>query len=105
MEDDLSVLSGLPWGSINMRHVVAKGHESASHQGSHQGSYQGNLNEGRRASDNRADDTQLLSPYADGYVQVLSYDNSRDSSGDDRYYVDSPYYLEFETGDLAAHQV
>ncbi|KAI0471994.1 hypothetical protein GGR56DRAFT_101504 [Xylariaceae sp. FL0804] len=33
-EDEQSELSGLPWGSINMRHVVARGHERESQRGS-----------------------------------------------------------------------
>ena len=110
-------LSGLPWGSMNMQFLVAKGHEHATHQ---QGS--------RRASDHHSHshshghhhshhhshhddpqlDPQLLSPYVGDYGQVGSFDG-RDSSGDDQtYYTDtSPYgYYDFDTqsGD-GSHQM
>ncbi len=90
-----SDLSGLPWGSMNMQFMVAKGHEYATQQGS------------RRASDHRLD-PQLLSPYGAGYAQVSSFDG-RDSSGDDQtYYNDaSPYggYYDFDApgGDAPHH--
>lgn len=87
-------LSGLPWGSMNVGFVLAKGHEYASQQGS------------RRVSDNRLD-PQLLSPYGGGFAQVSSFDG-RDSSGDDQtYYQDaSPYgYYDFDahSGDGSHH--
>jgi hypothetical protein len=75
-------LSGLPWGSFNMRHVVSKGHATASHQGS------------RPESDPRPGDSQYLAPYTGGYTHVSSFDAG--SSGDDRYYDDSPYYYDYD---------
>ncbi|KAI1636434.1 hypothetical protein F4809DRAFT_650564 [Biscogniauxia mediterranea] len=71
--------TGLPWGSISMRHVVARGHES----------------EGRRSS-GRDDYTQDGAQYYSSYYahqqpQTAGSYGSHDSSGgggDDQYYDD-----------------
>lgn len=81
-EDDLS---GLPWGSLNMRYVVAKGHESASQQGS------------RRTSDHRAEDNQqFLSPNTATFAQFTGYDGPESTGDDSRYYDDPSYYYDYE---------
>ena len=104
-------LSGLPWGSMNMQFLVAKGHEHATHQqGSRRASDQHHQHHHSHSShhDDARLDPQLLSPYVGDYGQVGSFDG-RDSSGDDQtYYTDtSPYgYYDFDTqsGD-GSHQM
>jgi hypothetical protein len=79
-------LSGLPWGGMNIQHVVARGHNAASSQRSSQrGS--------RRESDGMLpvdDSLQYYSPpYGSGldYDQAASYDGQdTGSTGDDKYF-------------------
>ncbi|KAK0636212.1 hypothetical protein B0T17DRAFT_72121 [Bombardia bombarda] len=87
-------LSGLPWGSINMRHVVARGHATASQQGS-------------RLSDPQLGDNPYLGVYGGaaggvapggygGYAQMSNFDGRDASSGGDDRYYDSPYYYDYD---------
>ncbi|KAK3944165.1 hypothetical protein QBC46DRAFT_337896 [Diplogelasinospora grovesii] len=103
--NDGADLSGLPWGSLSMRHVVARGHASASQQGNNSSSRR-ESSDPSAASPSRPDlDTSsypaaYLSPTytsAGGYYattpqmsSITSYDNSSISRGgnDDS----SPYY-------------
>ena len=82
-------LSGLPWGSLNMRYAVAKGHESSSQPGS------------RRTSDHKPDEVQppqFLSPHTGTFPPLGSYD-SAESVGDDGggYYDDQTYFYDYGT--------
>jgi hypothetical protein len=77
-------LSGLPWGGMNIGFVIAKGHESESRRGS------------RQDSDQRLDESQIVTPYVGTFGQVTTYD-TRDSSVEPRYYTDSPtYYYDYD---------
>ncbi|KAK3378047.1 hypothetical protein B0H63DRAFT_525304 [Podospora didyma] len=86
-------LSGLPWGSFSMQHIVARGHHAASQQGS------------RRETDLRPEEhhNPYLAPYAGaGYAAPMSsYDGRDTSSGDDNVYFNgqSPFYYNWDGGD------
>ncbi|KAJ8120886.1 hypothetical protein ONZ43_g2523 [Nemania bipapillata] len=78
-------LSGLPWGGVSMRHVVARGHESESRRGS--------------ARDNHTNDNaQYYNTYSGYYTsssqqqQTTSWGSRGSSGGDDRYQDDQQYY-------------
>ncbi|ROW06055.1 hypothetical protein VMCG_04693 [Cytospora schulzeri] len=81
-------LSGVPWGGLNLQHMVAMGHESESRRGSRretsdQYDYAG--------ADSQFYDAQLMSPYGGD----MAY------GGDDRYFDhsgSSPSYSFFDTG-------
>lgn len=91
---DNDELSGLPWGGVSMRHVVARGHESETRRGS--------------ARDTQTqDNAQYYNTYS-GYhtsssqkQQTASW-GSRGSSGgddrypDDRYQDDQQYYYDYD---------
>lgn len=87
-------LSGLPWGSLSMGHVFAKGHESASRSGSR-----------RDDAGDAAFDSQYLAPTS-AYGGAADYGSTsasgswdgRDAPIDDHYYGSSPYYMDFEQG-------
>ncbi|KUI56744.1 hypothetical protein VP1G_04082 [Cytospora mali] len=83
-------LSGVPWGGLNLQHMVTMGHESQSRRGSRRETpdhydYAG--------ADPQFYDAQLMSsPYGGG---GMAY------SGDDRYFgasASSPSYSFFDTG-------
>ncbi|KAI1738554.1 hypothetical protein F4680DRAFT_184453 [Xylaria scruposa] len=86
-DDDLS---GLPWGGVSMRHVVARGHESETRRGS--GS----------ARDNQAQDPQYYNTHTGYYTsssqqqQTASWGSHGSSGGDDRYQDDQQYYYDYE---------
>ncbi|KAF6812882.1 hypothetical protein CSOJ01_04882 [Colletotrichum sojae] len=77
--------SGLPWGSINIRHVVSRGHEYESRRGSGRGEY---VNEDAQYANT------YNSTYTTGYRQPPSYG----SSGGEEYYYEgeSPYYYGYD---------
>ncbi|KAI1342241.1 hypothetical protein F5Y15DRAFT_413506 [Xylariaceae sp. FL0016] len=77
-------VSGLPWGSINIRHVVTRGHESQSRRGSGKDNY------------SHADSQYYThSGYYTTQQNASSY-GSRDS-GDDRYHDDqTAYYYDYD---------
>lgn len=73
-------LSGLPWGSMNLSHVVSRGYEVESRRSSGRGTYVG-------------DEAHAMAPaythmYAHGTDQAASYGSS---GGDDTYYDDTTY--------------
>lgn len=87
--DDGDQLSGVPWGGLNIQHMVAMGHESESRRGSR-----------REPSDHQYDyadsgqyyDPQLMSPPYGGGVAY---------GGDDRYFdasASSPSYSFLDAG-------
>ncbi|KAL6871694.1 basic leucine zipper transcription factor domain-containing protein [Trichoderma longibrachiatum] len=76
-------LSGLPWGSVSLSHIVARGHEVESRKSSGRGTYL----EDSFASQNYS------SSYHSGVRQTTSYGSSgvNDSYGDENQYVyDAP---------------
>ncbi|KAL0944091.1 basic leucine zipper transcription factor domain-containing protein [Colletotrichum truncatum] len=80
-------VSGLPWGGLNIRHVVSRGHEYESRRGSGRGEY---VNDETRYTNNYGTN------YASGYRQPPSYG----SSGGEEYYYEeeSPYYYDYDQG-------
>ncbi|KAI3334830.1 hypothetical protein F4824DRAFT_466057 [Ustulina deusta] len=100
-------LSGLPWGGINMMHVVARGHESETRRGS--------------ARDNHTHDISQYYNTPSGYntssshqQQTASWGSQGSSGGDDRY-QDQQYYYDYDydydhdydpnSGDGSSYQV
>ncbi|KAI0544104.1 hypothetical protein F4679DRAFT_60063 [Xylaria curta] len=84
-DDDLS---GLPWGGVSMRHVVARGNESETRRGS--------------ARDNQTQDPQYYNTHTGYYTsssqqqQTASWGSHGSSGGDDRYQDDQQYYYDYE---------
>ncbi|KAI0446573.1 hypothetical protein F4803DRAFT_472831 [Xylaria telfairii] len=84
-DDDLS---GLPWGGVSMRHVVARGHESETRRGS--------------ARDNQTHDPQYYNTYSGYYTsssqqqQTASWGSHGSSGGDDRHQDDQQYYYDYD---------
>lgn len=76
--------SGLPWGSVNIAHFVARGQEAESRRSSGRGTYSGD--------DGFATATYGASPSYGGaqWAQHTSYGGS--SGGDEMYYDDSYLY-------------
>lgn len=91
-------LSGLPWGSFNMRHVVAKGHERASRHGSRKES--DNTNTTANISSYLYDDMYLVTYEAGAgtYPQPLGGFDAPDSSNGEEVLCEepSPYCFEYE---------
>lgn len=86
-------LSGVPWGGMNIQHMISRGHNHESRKSS------------RKDSDIVYDETQqydpqLMSPYGVGYTDtVTGGSDGRNSSGDgDETYFDdsSPSYFAFD---------
>ncbi|KAF3811391.1 hypothetical protein GCG54_00001713 [Colletotrichum gloeosporioides] len=74
----------LPWGSINIRHVVSRGHEHESRRGSGRGEY---VNE----------DTQYTTTYGNNYTASYTQPPSHGSSGGEEYHYDEePYYYDYD---------
>ncbi|KAJ0388148.1 hypothetical protein COL922a_000779 [Colletotrichum nupharicola] len=74
----------LPWGSINIRHVVSRGHEHESRRGSGRGEY---VNE----------DTQYTTTYGNNYTTSYPQPPSHGSSGGGEYHYDEePYYYDYD---------
>lgn len=84
-------LSGLPWGGLNIPHMVQRGHESASQQGSRRG-----------ASDQYDSQGQYYDPQLSfGGGVDLGYGAGYDMGGDDRYFSNSassssPSYFSYD---------
>ncbi|KAF7553638.1 hypothetical protein G7046_g7045 [Stylonectria norvegica] len=72
-------LSGLPWGSVNLRHVLSRGHEAESRRSSGRDTYVGEdgLTSGHSSNS-----------YEQDWARAQSYGGS--SGGDEAYYND-PY--------------
>ncbi|KAJ0308259.1 hypothetical protein COL5a_000839 [Colletotrichum fioriniae] len=81
--------SGLPWGSINMNHVITRGHEHESRRGSGRDDYV-------------REDPYYMTNYGNGYTEAYqpAAPASYGSSGGEDYYYggDSPYYLDYDQG-------
>lgn len=86
-------LSGVPWGGLNLQHMVAMGHESQSRRGSRREASD-HYDYDYAGADPRYYDAQLMSsPPPDGGVAAYG--------GDDRYFdasASSPSYSLFGTG-------
>ncbi|KAI0024359.1 hypothetical protein F4780DRAFT_775751 [Xylariomycetidae sp. FL0641] len=70
--------SGLPWGSINMKHVVAKGHESESRRGSG--------NDGSHGSQYYANKGYNSQQQQQQQQQASNYGSQYSSGADDQHY-------------------
>ncbi|GKT49306.1 uncharacterized protein ColSpa_09487 [Colletotrichum spaethianum] len=83
--------SGLPWGSINLNHVITRGHEHESRRGSGRDEY---VREEPYYTNGYA------SNYAGGYRQPASYGSS---GGEDYYYGgESPLFYDYDqSGDAS----
>ncbi|KAI0201295.1 hypothetical protein F4808DRAFT_133372 [Astrocystis sublimbata] len=85
---DDDVLSGLPWGGVSMRHVVARGHESEARRGS--------------SRDHQTQNPQYHNTYSGYYTsssqqqQTASWGSHGSSGGDDRYQDDQQYYYDYD---------
>ncbi|KAI0885266.1 uncharacterized protein GGS22DRAFT_163275 [Annulohypoxylon maeteangense] len=96
--DDGIDLSGLPWGSMSMRHVLAMGYETESRRS------------GGSGGDNTPTETPQYYTTTDSYqqYQATSYgDSSNSSGGDDYSYQDIPsfyYDLNTDNGHNSYHQ-
>ncbi|KAK2065678.1 hypothetical protein LY76DRAFT_679051 [Colletotrichum caudatum] len=83
--------SGLPWGSINFNHVIARGHERESHRGSGRDDYV-------------REDPQYAAGYAASYTGGYNQPASYGSSGGEDYYYDgeSPFFFDYDqSGDVS----
>ncbi|KAK6952259.1 hypothetical protein Daesc_006794 [Daldinia eschscholtzii] len=96
--DDGMDLSGLPWGSLSMTHVLARGYETESRRSAGSGDGDGEVDQ-KFASDTSQDDAAqyyaMSSPYQQ--YQTVNYGSSRTNSsgGDDFSYQDlTPYYYD-----------
>lgn len=82
-------VSGLPWGGVSMRHVVARGHESETRRGSGRDNY-------------THDDAQYYNAYSGYYTsssqhqQTASWGSRGSSGGDDQQHDDQQYYCDYD---------
>ncbi|KFA60918.1 hypothetical protein S40285_05787 [Stachybotrys chlorohalonatus IBT 40285] len=72
-------ISGLPWGSVNIGHVVSRGHEVESRRSS-----------GRRT--HAGEDSYSAGYYGYGYGQGINHAGSYGSSGGEEMYYDDGTY-------------
>ncbi|KAI0852232.1 hypothetical protein F5Y00DRAFT_258643 [Daldinia vernicosa] len=106
--DDGIDLSGLPWGSLSMTHVLARGYETESRRsgGSSNRDCEGD-NNNSYTNDTRQDDAAqyyaVSSPYQQ--YQTVSYGSRTNSSeSDDFAYQDlPPYYYDFDPNSGYSH--
>ncbi|KAJ6787584.1 hypothetical protein PWT90_00667 [Aphanocladium album] len=77
-----NTVSGLPWGSVNLGHVVSRGHEAESKRSSGRNTYNGD------DSSNPSSNNYSLTSYAQPLHPHINYGNS---VGDDQVVDDSPY--------------
>jgi hypothetical protein len=99
LADDSGDLSGLPWGGISMRHVVSRGHASAS-AGQHTHSHHSGTNVSTPGPAVGPVDQALynMNPYGGYPVQDSSMSGGGGGGVGDVYY-DSPYaggYYDFD---------
>ncbi|KAL7625424.1 hypothetical protein AAE478_004644 [Parahypoxylon ruwenzoriense] len=107
--DDEPELSGLPWGTFSMRHVLARGHETESRRSSGKsGDYSGGgghddapqFYDATPSSSSPSDHYHHQYQYQQQYQQhqTVNYGSSTNSSGGDDCYFDdlSPYYYDFD---------
>lgn len=85
-------LSGLPWGSMSLNHVVRRGHDAESRRS---GSGQGTTYMG----DERYALGTYSGPYGQGYAQTASFGSS--GAGDESYYEQAVYV--YDPSDLQAY--
>ncbi|ATY66813.1 hypothetical protein A9K55_000930 [Cordyceps militaris] len=74
-------LNGLPWGSVNLGHVVSRGHEAESKRSSGRNTYTGD------DSSNPSSNNYSLAPYGRTVPQPFGYGGAAEDQGMD----DSPY--------------
>jgi hypothetical protein len=80
--DASSDLSGLPWGSVNLSHVVLRGHDAESRRS---GSGRGTTSLG----DDRYSATAYTNSYNQSYAQAPSYEGR--AAGDESFYDQAAY--------------
>ncbi|XXH00299.1 telomere length regulation protein [Hypoxylon texense] len=97
-EEDAS-LSGLPWGSLSMKHVLARGHETESRKSSANGSGNG----GDFSPHGDAPQYYATSgPYLPH--QTACYSANANSSGEDDFsYQDLSYYYDLDANNGHGH--
>lgn len=83
MRDD--ALSGLPWGSVNLVHVVSRGHAAESKRSSGRNTYTGD------DSSNLSSHSYSLASHGRAVPQPVSYGVG--GVGDDRVMEDNSPYL------------
>lgn len=103
-------LSGLPWGGLNIPHMVARGHESASQPGSRRGAseqYDGQ----RQQQQQQQQGGSFYDPQLWGGAQDVGYGAGGFDLGDDRYFdtsasSSSPSYFSYDafSGDGGSSQ-
>ncbi|GKT58931.1 basic leucine zipper transcription factor domain-containing protein [Colletotrichum tofieldiae] len=87
--------SGLPWGSINFSHVIARGHEQESRRGSGRDEYV-------------REEPYYTAGYAANYTAGNRQPASYGSSGGEDYYYggESPYFYDYDqSGDVSQGHV
>lgn len=85
MRDD--TLSGLPWGSLNLVHVVSRGHEAESKRSSGRNTHTGD------DSSNPSSNSYSLASYGRAVPQPVSYGVGVGVVGDDQVMEDNSPYL------------
>ncbi|KAI1106144.1 hypothetical protein F4804DRAFT_72979 [Jackrogersella minutella] len=98
-EDDGVDLSGLPWGSMSMRYVLATGHETESRRSGGSG--------GETAQPGTPQNYTTSSPYQQYQTPSYYGDSTNSSGGDDLSYQDlPPYYYDYDRhgGHSSYHQ-
>ncbi|RYP88495.1 hypothetical protein DL770_004659 [Monosporascus sp. CRB-9-2] len=99
LEEEEADLPGLPWGGINVRHVVARGRENQeSRRGSARDDY---AQDDAHYHHSQYDNGRGGHYYQQHTHQTPSYGSRDSSGGDDRYYDDplsssSSYYYHFD---------
>ncbi|KAJ3491808.1 hypothetical protein NLG97_g5529 [Lecanicillium saksenae] len=78
-----NTLSGLPWGSVNLGHVVSRGHEAESKRSSGRNTYTGD------DSSNPSSNNYCLTPYGQPVPPHINYGSG--VGGEDQAMDDSPY--------------
>jgi hypothetical protein len=72
--------AGLPWGGVNLGHILTRGHEIEGRRSSGRGTYMG-------------DDPYRTNFYAIGYGHGIPHAASYGSSGTDDAYMEDPSYV------------
>ncbi|KAM3516075.1 hypothetical protein MY11210_000357 [Beauveria gryllotalpidicola] len=83
-------LSGLPWGSVNLGHVVSRGHEAESKRSSSgRNTYNGDASSNQ--SSNQSSNNYTLASYGQVAAQPISYGAPAAAAGEGQVMEDSPY--------------
>ncbi|OAA45288.1 basic leucine zipper transcription factor domain-containing protein [Beauveria brongniartii RCEF 3172] len=91
-------LSGLPWGSVNLGHVVSRGHEAESKRSSSgRNTYNGDASSNQSSNNNNNSSNNhdyTLSSYGQVAAQPISYGaaNAAAAAAEGQVVEDSPYF-------------